>query len=381
MTTIHAYTADQNLQDSTAQGPAPRPRRRAQHRADLAPAPPRRSAWCCPSSRASSTATRCGCRCPTGSATDLTFEAGRETSVEEVNAAVKAAADGSLPALHRGPDRLQRHRHRPGVVHLRRAADQGDRQPGQGRRLVRQRVGLLQPPRRPGHLRRRDALTGVGRVRLASATYAASGSWSGPTSTCRSTAPTITDDGRIRASVPDHPGAGRRRRPGRRRARTSAGPKGAPEPAYSLAPVAARLGELLGADVAFATDTVGESARGDGRRARRTARSRCSRTCGSTRARPARTTPSAARSPTSSPRSPTRSSPTGSGSCTASRPASTTSRSGCRTRWAAWCAPRSRCSGGSPRPRAALRRGARRLEGLRQARRHRQPARARPTGC
>jgi glyceraldehyde 3-phosphate dehydrogenase len=33
---------------------------------------------------------------PTGSATDLTFEAGRETSVEEVNAAVQKAADGKF---------------------------------------------------------------------------------------------------------------------------------------------------------------------------------------------------------------------------------------------------------------------------------------------
>jgi glyceraldehyde 3-phosphate dehydrogenase len=33
---------------------------------------------------------------PTGSATDLTFAASRDTSVEEVNAAVKAAADGPL---------------------------------------------------------------------------------------------------------------------------------------------------------------------------------------------------------------------------------------------------------------------------------------------
>ena len=33
---------------------------------------------------------------PTGSATDLTFEASRETSVDEVNAAVKAAAEGAL---------------------------------------------------------------------------------------------------------------------------------------------------------------------------------------------------------------------------------------------------------------------------------------------
>jgi phosphoglycerate kinase len=37
-------------------------------------------------------------------------------------------------------------------------------------------------------------------------------------------------------------------------------PKGAPDPAYSLRPVADRLGELLGTPVAFATDTVGESA-------------------------------------------------------------------------------------------------------------------------
>src|SRR6476661_6983263 len=71
---------------------------------------------------------------------------------------------------------------------------------------------------------------------------------------------TITDDGRIRASVPTI------------RALAEAGarvvvtahlgrPKGEPDPAYSLAPVAKRLGELLGTDVAFATDTVGESAR------------------------------------------------------------------------------------------------------------------------
>jgi phosphoglycerate kinase len=71
---------------------------------------------------------------------------------------------------------------------------------------------------------------------------------------------TITDDGRIRASVPtlrtlidkgarvivcSHLGR----------------PKGAPDPKYSLAPVASRLAELLGRPVEFATDTVGDSAR------------------------------------------------------------------------------------------------------------------------
>ena len=71
---------------------------------------------------------------------------------------------------------------------------------------------------------------------------------------------TITDDGRVRASLPTI------------KALSEAGarvvvcahlgrPKGAPEARYSLAPVAERLQELLGAPVAFATDTVGKSAR------------------------------------------------------------------------------------------------------------------------
>jgi phosphoglycerate kinase len=69
----------------------------------------------------------------------------------------------------------------------------------------------------------------------------------------------ITDDGRIRASVPtiqELAAAGARVIVTAHLGR----PDGAPDPAYSLAPVAARLGELLGAPVAFATDTVGESA-------------------------------------------------------------------------------------------------------------------------
>ena len=46
-------------------------------------------------------------------------------------------------------------------------------------------------------------------------------------------------------------------------------PKGEPEDRYSLAPVAERLGELLGTPVAFAHDTVGPVGVRDGRRARR----------------------------------------------------------------------------------------------------------------
>ncbi|OEJ27425.1 phosphoglycerate kinase [Streptomyces agglomeratus] len=71
---------------------------------------------------------------------------------------------------------------------------------------------------------------------------------------------TITDDGRIRAVQPTIEklaAAGARVVVASHLGR----PKGAPDPAFSLAPAAARLGELLKTDVAFATDTVGESAR------------------------------------------------------------------------------------------------------------------------
>ncbi|MEV4524362.1 phosphoglycerate kinase [Micromonospora tulbaghiae] len=70
----------------------------------------------------------------------------------------------------------------------------------------------------------------------------------------------ITDDGRIRAVLPTLS------------ALVQAGakvvvcshlgrPKGAPDPQFSLRPVAGRLGELLSAPVHFAEDTVGDSAR------------------------------------------------------------------------------------------------------------------------
>jgi phosphoglycerate kinase len=71
---------------------------------------------------------------------------------------------------------------------------------------------------------------------------------------------TITDDGRIRAAVPTI------RKLAESGARVVVAshlgrPKGAPDPQFSLAPVAKRLGELLGKDVTFASDTVGDSAK------------------------------------------------------------------------------------------------------------------------
>jgi len=71
---------------------------------------------------------------------------------------------------------------------------------------------------------------------------------------------TITDDGRIRAALPT---LKRLVDAGAKVVVTAhlGRPKGAPEAKYSLAPVAARLGELLGAPVTLAEDTVGDSAK------------------------------------------------------------------------------------------------------------------------
>jgi phosphoglycerate kinase len=70
----------------------------------------------------------------------------------------------------------------------------------------------------------------------------------------------ITDDGRIRASLPTVQAlrdAGARVVVAAHLGR----PKGAPDPQYSLAPVAVRLGELLGTDVPLAGDVAGDDAR------------------------------------------------------------------------------------------------------------------------
>jgi len=71
---------------------------------------------------------------------------------------------------------------------------------------------------------------------------------------------TITDDGRIRAALPTLKAL----LDGGARVIVTAHlgrPKGAPEAKYSLAPVAARLSELLGQPVVLADDVVGESAK------------------------------------------------------------------------------------------------------------------------
>jgi glyceraldehyde 3-phosphate dehydrogenase len=98
MTTIHAYTQDQNLQD------APHKDLRRARAAALNIVPTSTGAakaigLVMPELKGKLDGYALRVPVPTGSATDLTFEAGRETSADEVNAAVKSAADGALTGI------------------------------------------------------------------------------------------------------------------------------------------------------------------------------------------------------------------------------------------------------------------------------------------
>jgi len=93
MTTIHAYTADQNLQDNIHKD-LRRARAAALNVVPTSTGAAKAIGLVLPELKGKLDGYALRVPVPTGSATDLTFEAGRETSVEEVNAAVKAAADG-----------------------------------------------------------------------------------------------------------------------------------------------------------------------------------------------------------------------------------------------------------------------------------------------
>ncbi|WP_018223369.1 type I glyceraldehyde-3-phosphate dehydrogenase [Salinispora pacifica] len=95
MTTIHAYTQDQNLQD------APHKDLRRARAAALNIVPTSTGAakaigLVLPELKGRLDGYALRVPIPTGSATDLTVTVGRETTVDEVNAAMKAAANGPL---------------------------------------------------------------------------------------------------------------------------------------------------------------------------------------------------------------------------------------------------------------------------------------------
>jgi glyceraldehyde 3-phosphate dehydrogenase len=98
MTTIHAYTQDQNLQD----GPHSDLRRARAAALNIVPTSTgaaKAIGLVLPELKGKLDGFALRVPIPTGSATDLTFTAGRETTVEEVNGAIKAAAEGPLRGI------------------------------------------------------------------------------------------------------------------------------------------------------------------------------------------------------------------------------------------------------------------------------------------
>jgi len=93
MTTIHAYTADQNLQDNIHKDPR-RARAAALNMVPTSTGAAKAIGLVMPELKGKLDGYAMRVPVPTGSATDLTFEASRETSVDEVNEIVRAAADG-----------------------------------------------------------------------------------------------------------------------------------------------------------------------------------------------------------------------------------------------------------------------------------------------
>ncbi|RYE77850.1 MAG: type I glyceraldehyde-3-phosphate dehydrogenase, partial [Myxococcales bacterium] len=93
MTTIHAYTADQNLQDNIHKD-LRRARAAALNIVPTSTGAAKAIGLVLPELKGKLDGYALRVPTPTGSATDLTFEAGRETTVEEVNAAIEKAADG-----------------------------------------------------------------------------------------------------------------------------------------------------------------------------------------------------------------------------------------------------------------------------------------------
>ena len=95
MTTVHAYTADQNLQDNIHKD-LRRARAAALNIVPTSTGAAKAIGLVLPELKGRLDGYALRVPTPTGSLTDLSFEASRDTSVEEVNEAVREAADGRI---------------------------------------------------------------------------------------------------------------------------------------------------------------------------------------------------------------------------------------------------------------------------------------------
>ncbi len=100
MTTIHAYTQDQNLQDAP-HSDLRRARAAALNLVPTSTGAAKAIGLVLPELKGKLDGYAVRVPIPTGSATDLTVELGRETTADELNAAVKAAAEGAMKGFLR----------------------------------------------------------------------------------------------------------------------------------------------------------------------------------------------------------------------------------------------------------------------------------------
>ena len=159
MTTIHAYTGDQMLVD----GPHKDLRRARGAAINIVPTSTgaaRATSLVLESMKGKLDGTSMRVPVPTGSITDFNAILAKPATVAEINAAfAKAARSGPLKGIIRyseepivSSDIVRR----PALVHLRLRADDEHGQAREGARLVRQRVGLLQPDGRLHAVRRQE---------------------------------------------------------------------------------------------------------------------------------------------------------------------------------------------------------------------------------
>ena len=121
MTTVHAYTQDQNLQD----GPHKDLRRARAAAINIVPTSTgaaKAIGLVMPELKGKLDGYALRVPIPTGSVTDLTVHLEKAATADEINAAFKAAAEGPLKGIlkyYDDADRVDRHRHRPAQLDLR----------------------------------------------------------------------------------------------------------------------------------------------------------------------------------------------------------------------------------------------------------------------
>ena len=154
MTTIHAYTNDQRILDLPHED-LRRARAAAINLVPTSTGAARAIGLVLPQLKGKVDGVAIRAPVPVGSIVDLVVRVGRDTSLDEVNEAFRAAADGPMKGILQYSEEPLVSQDIVGSSYSSvydSDLDDGERVTGEGLRLVRQRVGILVPARRPDRL-------------------------------------------------------------------------------------------------------------------------------------------------------------------------------------------------------------------------------------